>query len=810
MSATVPNLKQIADWLGASCYIGTFRPVPLKEHVVSGGTIHERSKEDATQMVNPRQLGSVTDEHLQIMELLTEVPNCSTLVFCATRDQCLQYAKQIVRSLERMNARPRPECSNLLMDLKGGGQDARHLTDLVPYGVAYHTGALSLEERDVVERGFKSRQITILCCTSTLAAGVNLPARRVIFKTPYVAREFLSKSMYTQMCGRAGRAGFDVFGESYLMLSKKDYQQGMRLVMEPLSPVHSGLFNERHGLARALMESLNVGVFATTANAKVWTRALLANFTNQPIPDRLLTDATQLVESSSLFPKESPPPPPSPLNRKASDGSSSARKGRRSTKGAEFTSPNPRASKRDRDGAPTTDIVDETIVAATSSSSLLGGSSTGAIPPHERTHTLASLSQHTPSRRRDGSAAAPERDPIDTLIEGSIVTLVSNGFLTVEALNPPAPTQQPAAPQAPTFDSSGLYGMLGLVGGGGPTVTNSDCPWAIQPAPQGPSGPKGLNISQPSDMPVNQYKLMLTPFGRASVKACFGIEEALLVRAEMITLQGSGIILTDDLQICYLVAPVMDPIECQWEYFNRTLCGLSDVRQRIAASVGLDMAFVHQRSTVGAFFVSTSSLAAAGGLGSSLVTSVDGSNSANLISDPMQRKLYVCRRYFASLVLSDLLNEVSSATIESRHGLNFSQQQALLRSSAIFSASMVAFCSTMEWFNVEALLAAFVKRLGFGVKPDIIPLMEINGVRSSKARVLYSAGYKTPALIAAATPQDLFKKVKDSNVKDNKAAKFFTLRSAVVVIREANVVLQRQLREKKGELEEMALRAKGR
>ncbi|VDQ05490.1 unnamed protein product [Trichobilharzia regenti] len=115
---------------------------------------------------------------------------------------------------------------------------------------------LTIEEREVIEFGFRKGLIRILIATSTLSSGVNLPARRVIIRTPLFHGHILDYLTYKQMAGRAGRQGVDTSGNEMkrlLFLCIKDLQKQELIYIDQSSSPEGGNAN----LSQMDTDSLN-------------------------------------------------------------------------------------------------------------------------------------------------------------------------------------------------------------------------------------------------------------------------------------------------------------------------------------------------------------------------------------------------------------------------------------------------------------------------------------------------------------------------------------------------------------------------
>ncbi|XP_021591616.2 helicase POLQ-like isoform X2 [Ictidomys tridecemlineatus] len=254
MSATLNNVEDLQQFLQAEYYTSQFRPVELKEYLKINDTIYEVDSKADSGMTFSRLLNYKYSDTLKKMDpdhlvaLVTEViPNYSCLVFCPSKKNCENVAEMICKFLskEYLKQREKEKCE-LIKNLRNmsSGNMCPVLKRTIPFGVAYHHSGLTNDERRLLEEAYSTGTLCLFTCTSTLAAGVNLPARRVILRAPYVAKEFLKRNQYKQMIGRAGRAGIDTIGESILILQEKDKQQVLELISRPLENCYSCLVQE--------------------------------------------------------------------------------------------------------------------------------------------------------------------------------------------------------------------------------------------------------------------------------------------------------------------------------------------------------------------------------------------------------------------------------------------------------------------------------------------------------------------------------------------------------------------------------------
>ncbi len=208
LSATLPNITDLADWLGGDCYSSDWRQVPLEKKIVRFSSAKEKP-----------------------LLLLDEVQRCveaggQSLVFCNSRSR--------VQTLSDF--------------LRKNGIDAE----------CHHAG-LTREKRRDVETRYRSRQIRVLVATSTLEMGLNLPARQVVVYDSYAFDETGFRPLpvwsFIQRAGRAGRPGLDTSGEVVLFLSR--WASGADRYLEGrCEPVSSCLDNPR-----LLAEQILVDVF---------------------------------------------------------------------------------------------------------------------------------------------------------------------------------------------------------------------------------------------------------------------------------------------------------------------------------------------------------------------------------------------------------------------------------------------------------------------------------------------------------------------------------------------------------------------
>ncbi|AJZ76296.1 DEAD/DEAH box helicase [Candidatus Nitrosotenuis cloacae] len=220
LSATITNSDQLSEWLGCKLVLSDWRPVPLTEGVFDGGSVlwnNGDSNEIESSIRGP-----------PIDLCLDTIKNGGqSLVFAETRTRSASLAAKgsdaVLKFLTDSEKKYLEEISQKILDNNEHTDLIKTLSTLLKKGVGFHHAGLNQNCREIIETEFRNGKIKLLASTPTLAAGVNLPARRVVISSiaRYDVKEGTNKPIsileYKQLCGRAGRPQYDKFGEAIIV-----------------------------------------------------------------------------------------------------------------------------------------------------------------------------------------------------------------------------------------------------------------------------------------------------------------------------------------------------------------------------------------------------------------------------------------------------------------------------------------------------------------------------------------------------------------------------------------------------------------
>jgi helicase len=246
LSATIKNAVELADWIEGKLIQSDWRPVLLKEGVFFQNTIK----------YNDGTTKKIAGDGKQSLELLVEESlrdGGQTLVFVNNRKSTVSLALRLSfvvagllsdsekKGLKKLAGSIKRE-QNEIISLE------QPLLACIEKGVAFHHAGLESGQRRTVEQGFKDHQIKCIVATPTLAAGVNIPARRVIIRDLWRYDENFGMAPipileYKQQAGRAGRPRYDKEGDA-ITIAKDSNQRDqifLNYILADTEPIYSKL-----------------------------------------------------------------------------------------------------------------------------------------------------------------------------------------------------------------------------------------------------------------------------------------------------------------------------------------------------------------------------------------------------------------------------------------------------------------------------------------------------------------------------------------------------------------------------------------
>ncbi|KAJ4475641.1 hypothetical protein J3R30DRAFT_3294677 [Lentinula aciculospora] len=316
VSATVPNIQDIANWIRRDAHNGSarvyefgedYRPCKLIRHVVS----FPRSK-GQSDFVFSKNLDYKLFQTLQSHSVGKPI-----LIFVSTRkvgvfSTAEQLSKDYNEAATKRQSLPwtRPGRLDRVFNDK-------RLSEFASLGIGVHHAGLTPSDRRMIEELFLSKILRVVIATSTLAVGVNLPAHTVVIKGVHIFQNSSSVEYsdldVMQMLGRA--ANKDGIA---IIMCESTLESKYRTLVQGKTIVESSL---HLNLSEHLNSEIGLGTITNVNSAKEWLKNSflfqriqknpnhysLGKSENQTWEDKVDDIVTQSVESlhnSQLISKE--------------------------------------------------------------------------------------------------------------------------------------------------------------------------------------------------------------------------------------------------------------------------------------------------------------------------------------------------------------------------------------------------------------------------------------------------------------------------------------------------------------------------
>jgi helicase len=223
LSATIGNPEELAEWLEARLITSDWRPVELREGVCFGNAVNWKG--GAQQKIEKTDRDATVN---LVLDTLKDGGQC--LIFESTRKNAEASAKRVARALKEHTEETQMAALKQIAENLKSTSDTDTINTLaacIESGAAFHHAGLTSEQRSLIENAYRRGILKVISSTPTLAAGLNLPARRVIIRgyKRYDANRGAAPIPvleYKQMAGRAGRPALDPYGEAVVIAKSFD------------------------------------------------------------------------------------------------------------------------------------------------------------------------------------------------------------------------------------------------------------------------------------------------------------------------------------------------------------------------------------------------------------------------------------------------------------------------------------------------------------------------------------------------------------------------------------------------------------